>query len=110
WRTARVSPWWAVRGNGAASLGLFSRSSKEGHSAMAIRVGINGFGRIGRQSLKAMLERYPSAIEVVAVNDITDTETNAHLFRYDTTYGRYKGTVEVVENDIVIDGKRIKVF
>ncbi len=77
---------------------------------MAIRVGINGFGRIGRQSLKAMLERYPNAIEVVAVNDITDTETNAHLFRYDTTYGRYQGTVEVVENDIVIDGKRIKVF
>jgi glyceraldehyde 3-phosphate dehydrogenase len=77
---------------------------------MAIRVGINGFGRIGRQSLKAMLERYPSAIEVVAVNDITDTETNAHLFRYDTTYGRYNGTVEVVENDIVIDGKRIEVF
>jgi glyceraldehyde 3-phosphate dehydrogenase len=77
---------------------------------MAIRVGINGFGRIGRQSLKAMLERYSNAIEVVAVNDITDSETNAHLFRYDSTYGRYNGTVEVVENDIVIDGKRIKVF
>jgi glyceraldehyde 3-phosphate dehydrogenase (phosphorylating) len=77
---------------------------------MAIRVGINGFGRIGRQTLKAILERYPNAIEVVAINDITDTETNAHLFRYDSTYGRYKGKVEVVENDLVIDGKRIKVF
>ena len=77
---------------------------------MAIRVGINGFGRIGRQSLKAMLERYANDIEVVAVNDITDTETNAHLFRYDSTYGRYKGKVEVVENDLIIDGKRIKVF
>src|SRR5215469_15165422 len=77
---------------------------------MAIRVGINGFGRIGRQSLKAMLERYPSALEVVGINDITDTETNAHLFRYDTTYGRYKGSVEVAGSDIVIDGKRIKVF
>ncbi|HEX6817150.1 MAG TPA: type I glyceraldehyde-3-phosphate dehydrogenase [Ktedonobacterales bacterium] len=77
---------------------------------MAIKVGINGFGRIGRQSLKAMLERYPNALEVVAVNDITDTETNAHLFRYDSTYGRYHGTVEVVDNDIVIDGKRIQVF
>src|SRR5215469_2362438 len=77
---------------------------------MAIRVGINGFGRIGRQSLKAMLERYPSALEVVGINDITDTETNAHLFRYDSTYGRYHGTVEVAGSDIVIDGKRIKVF
>ncbi len=77
---------------------------------MATRVGINGFGRIGRQSLKAILERHPDEIEVVAINDITDTETNAHLFRYDTTYGRFEGTVEVAENDIVIDGKRIKVF
>jgi glyceraldehyde 3-phosphate dehydrogenase len=56
------------------------------------------------------LERHPGDIEVVAVNDITDTETNAHLFRYDTTYGRFNGTVEVVENDIVINGQRIKVF
>ncbi|WIG58811.1 MAG: NAD-dependent glyceraldehyde-3-phosphate dehydrogenase [Ktedonobacterales bacterium] len=78
---------------------------------MAIRVGINGFGRIGRQSLKAMLDRYPGQIEVVAVNDITDTETNAHLFRYDSTYGRFPGKVEVVDdNDLAIDGKVIKVF
>ncbi|HLZ22779.1 MAG TPA: type I glyceraldehyde-3-phosphate dehydrogenase [Ktedonobacterales bacterium] len=77
---------------------------------MTTRVGINGFGRIGRQSLKAILERHPGEIEVVGINDITDTETNAHLFRYDTTYGRYKGSVEVTENDLVIDGKRIKVF
>jgi glyceraldehyde 3-phosphate dehydrogenase len=77
---------------------------------MATRVGINGFGRIGRQSLKAILERHPGEIEVVAINDITDTETNAHLFRYDTTYGRFQGNVEVVDNDIVINGERIKVF
>jgi glyceraldehyde 3-phosphate dehydrogenase len=78
---------------------------------MAIRVGINGFGRIGRQSLKAMLERYPTQIEVVAVNDLTDTETNAHLFRYDSTYGRFDGKVEVTDNnDISINGKQIKVF
>lgn len=77
---------------------------------MAIRVGINGFGRIGRQSLKAILERHPNDLEVVAINDITDTETNAHLFRYDSTYGRFSGTVEVAENDIVINGNRIKVF
>src|SRR5262249_53776173 len=78
--------------------------------AMAARVGINGFGRIGRQSLKAILERHPSDIEVVGVNDITDTATNAHLFRYDSTYGRFHGLVEVRDNDLVIDGKRIKVF
>ncbi len=77
---------------------------------MATRVAINGFGRIGRQSLKAMLERYPNDIEVVAVNDLTDTESNAHLFRYDSTYGRFDGTVEVAGNDIVINGKRIRVF
>jgi glyceraldehyde 3-phosphate dehydrogenase (phosphorylating) len=77
---------------------------------MATPVAINGFGRIGRQSLKAMLERYPNDIEVVAVNDLTDTETNAHLFRYDSTYGRFNGTVEVADKDIVINGKRIRVF
>jgi glyceraldehyde 3-phosphate dehydrogenase len=77
---------------------------------MATRVGINGFGRIGRQSLKAILERHPGEIEVVAINDITDTETNAHLFRYDTTYGRFQGDVEVVDKDIVINGERITVF
>jgi glyceraldehyde 3-phosphate dehydrogenase len=77
----------------------------------AIRVGINGFGRIGRQSLKAILERHPGAIEVVAINDITDTKTNAHLFRYDSTYGRFNGKVEVIdETDLAINGNRIKVF
>ena len=77
---------------------------------MATRVAINGFGRIGRQSLKAIFERHPNEIEVVAINDLTDTETNAHLFRYDSTYGRYKGSVEVAGSDLVIDGKRIRVF
>ena len=56
---------------------------------MTTRIGINGFGRIGRQSLKAMLERYPRDLEVVAVNDLTDTKTNAHLLKYDSTYGRF---------------------
>ncbi|HEU0027215.1 MAG TPA: type I glyceraldehyde-3-phosphate dehydrogenase [Ktedonobacterales bacterium] len=77
---------------------------------MATPVAINGFGRIGRQTLKAMFERYPNDIEVVAINDLTDTETNAHLFRYDSTYGRFNGTVEVADKDIVINGKRIRVF
>src|SRR5690348_7318903 len=77
---------------------------------MAVRVGINGFGRIGRQSLRAALERHPRDLEIVAVNDITNSETNAHLFRYDSTYGRYPGTVEVDGNDLMIEGRRIKVF
>jgi len=78
---------------------------------MAIRVGINGFGRIGRQSMKALLERYPSQIDVVAINDLTDSATNAHLFKYDTTYGRFDGTVQVLDtNDMEINGKRLRVF
>ncbi|MCC7353671.1 MAG: type I glyceraldehyde-3-phosphate dehydrogenase [Anaerolineae bacterium] len=76
---------------------------------MAVRIGINGFGRIGRQSLKAILERQPH-LEVVATNDITDTATNAHLLRYDSNYGRFPGSVEVSGNDLVVNGKRIKVF
>jgi glyceraldehyde 3-phosphate dehydrogenase len=77
---------------------------------MAIRVGINGFGRIGRQSLKAILERHPKEIEVVAINDLADPQTNAQLFRYDSTYGRYPGAVAVDGNDLVVDGKTITVF
>jgi glyceraldehyde 3-phosphate dehydrogenase len=77
---------------------------------MTIRVGINGFGRIGRQTLKAIIERQANDIEVVAINDITDTKTNAHLLRYDSNYGRFNGTIEVVENDLVVNGNRIKVF
>ena len=56
---------------------------------MATRIGINGFGRIGRQVLKATLERHPHDLEVVAVNDLTDAATNAHLLKYDTNYGRF---------------------
>ncbi len=76
---------------------------------MATRVAINGFGRIGRQSLKAMLEKY-SDLEVVAVNDLVSPEINAHLFKYDSNYGRFEGTVEVDGNDLVIQGHRIKVL
>jgi glyceraldehyde 3-phosphate dehydrogenase len=76
---------------------------------MATKVGINGFGRIGRQALKAMLERQPDAVEVVGINDLLDTNTNAHLFKYDSNYGVYPGTVEARENSIVIDGREIKV-
>jgi glyceraldehyde 3-phosphate dehydrogenase len=76
---------------------------------MKTRIAINGFGRIGRQSLKAILERYKE-IEVVAVNDITDSKTNAHLFKYDSTYGVYPGEVKATENSLVIDGREIKVL
>ena len=77
---------------------------------MATRVGINGFGRIGRQSLRAILERYPRELEVVAVNDITDTKTNAHLFKYDSTYGRFPGEVEATADSLIVNGHTIKVL
>ena len=77
---------------------------------MPIRIGINGFGRIGRLTLRAILAHHKGAIEVVAVNDLTDTKTNAHLFKYDTTYGPYHGEVGHDESAIHIDGSTIKVF
>jgi glyceraldehyde 3-phosphate dehydrogenase len=76
---------------------------------MTVRVGINGFGRIGRQSLKAMIERTPS-VEVVAINDLVDTEMNALLFRYDSTYGRYPGTVDHTDDGLIVDGRQIRVL
>ena len=75
---------------------------------MATRVGINGFGRIGRQVLRAIMERHAGKLEVVSVNDNSDAKTNAHLFKYDSTYGRYPGTVEVTSASIVIDGNEIR--
>ncbi len=77
---------------------------------MTTRVGINGFGRIGRQSFKAMLERYPHELEVVAINDLTDTQTNAHLLRYDSTYGRFPGEIEATPEALIVNGHTIKVL
>ncbi|MCU0555538.1 MAG: type I glyceraldehyde-3-phosphate dehydrogenase [Syntrophales bacterium] len=74
------------------------------------RIGINGFGRIGRQVLKAILERYPKTLQVVAVNDLFDVETNAHLFKYDTNYGRFPGTVVEGKDRFIINGQPIKSF
>jgi glyceraldehyde 3-phosphate dehydrogenase len=77
---------------------------------MTVKVGINGFGRIGRQVLKAIKEKYADEFDVVAVNDLFAPEVNAHLFKYDSNFGKYGGAVEVDGGDIVVDGDTIKVF
>ncbi len=74
---------------------------------MTTRIGINGFGRIGRQVLRATMERHPDELEVVAVNDLAPPKVNAHLFKYDSNYGRYPGSVNAVDGGIEIDGKLI---
>jgi glyceraldehyde 3-phosphate dehydrogenase len=77
---------------------------------MKTRVGINGFGRIGRLTLRTILQRHANDIEVMAVNDLADTQTNAQLFKWDSVYGRFPGEVSAKENTIVVDGKEIHVF
>jgi len=77
---------------------------------MAVKVGINGFGRIGRLVFKALLERYPNELEVVAINDLFDAKQNAHLLKYDSTFGIYPGSVEVVGSDLVVNGHTVRVF
>ncbi len=76
---------------------------------MPVRVGINGFGRIGRLTLRTILERYPNDVEVVALNDLTDATTNAFLLAHDSNYGDFKGTVTAAGNDLVVNGKTVKV-
>jgi glyceraldehyde 3-phosphate dehydrogenase len=77
---------------------------------MTVRVGINGFGRIGRQVLKAIMENYPDDLEIVAFNDLGDLPTMAHLLKYDSNYGKFPGTVEVVDEGLLVNGKLIKAF
>jgi glyceraldehyde 3-phosphate dehydrogenase len=77
---------------------------------MATKIGINGFGRIGRQVLRAINEYYGDKLEVTAINDLTDPKTNAHLLKYDSTYGRYPGTVQVAGDSLIVDGNKIKVL
>ena len=74
---------------------------------MAAKVGINGFGRIGRQVFKIIQEPFPNELDVVAVNDLTDNETLVHLLKYDSVYGKYPGTVEISGEAITVDGKSI---
>jgi glyceraldehyde 3-phosphate dehydrogenase len=81
-----------------------------GGKQMTIKVGINGFGRIGRQSFKAMLDFYADEIEVVAVNDLFDAAMNAHLLKYDSNYGKFPGTVEVVGKNLKVNGKELIVL
>ena len=76
---------------------------------MATRIGINGFGRIGRQTFKALLDYHSDTLEVVALNDLTDTQTNAHLLKYDSNYGRFPGEVRAEADAIVVNGRRVAV-
>jgi glyceraldehyde 3-phosphate dehydrogenase len=77
---------------------------------MTIKIGINGFGRIGRLTLRTINQYHRGNIEVVAVNDLTDNKTNAHLLKWDSNYGKYPGTVEASSDAIIVDGKKIKVL
>jgi len=77
---------------------------------MTTKIGINGFGRIGRLTLRTINQYQKGKLEVVAVNDLTDTKTNAHLLKWDSTYGRYPGTVEASEEAIIVDDREVKVL
>jgi glyceraldehyde 3-phosphate dehydrogenase len=77
---------------------------------MTLKIGINGFGRIGRLTLRAMNQYYKGKLEVVAINDLADTKTNAHLLKWDSSFGKYPGTVVPGDASIIIDGKTVKAF
>ncbi len=77
---------------------------------MATKIGINGFGRVGRLTLRSINQYHNGKLEVAAINDLTDTKTNAHLLKWDSTYGPYSGKVEASENSIIVDDKEIKVL
>jgi glyceraldehyde 3-phosphate dehydrogenase len=77
---------------------------------MTVKIGINGFGRIGRLTLRTINKYHKDKLEVVAINDLTDNKTNAHLLKWDSTFGQYPGTVSAESEAIVVDGKKIKVL
>ena len=77
---------------------------------MPVKVGINGFGRIGRITFRALTERYGDQIDVVAINDLSDPKTNAHLLKHDSNYGHFSKSVEVVEDGFIVEGEKVKVF
>jgi glyceraldehyde 3-phosphate dehydrogenase len=77
---------------------------------MATKIGINGFGRVGRLSLRAINQYHQGKLEVAAINDLTDAKTNAHLLKWDSSYGRYPGEVKASDDSIIVDGKAVKVL
>ena len=77
---------------------------------MTVKIGINGFGRIGRQVFKKIYEDYQGVLDVEAINDLMPVATNAHMLKYDSTYGRFPGKIEVIDDDIYIDGDKLKSF
>lgn len=77
---------------------------------MSIKVGINGFGRIGRNAFKIAQKKFSKDVEIVAINDLTDTKTLAHLLKYDSLFGKFDGTVEAKDDCLVVNGKEVKVF
>ncbi len=77
---------------------------------MVTKIGINGFGRVGRLTLRAVNQYHSGRLEIAALNDLTDAKTNAHLLKWDSTYGPYPGKVEATEDSIIVDGKEIKVL
>ena len=77
---------------------------------MTTKIGINGFGRVGRLALRAVNHSYKGKMEVTAINDLTDAKTNAHLLKWDSTYGRYPGEIKATDNSIIVDGKEVKVL
>ena len=77
---------------------------------MPVRIGINGFGRVGRQIFKAIRDHHGNTLEVVAVNDLTDPKTNAHLLKYDSNYGVFPARIEAREDAILVDGQTVKVL
>ena len=77
---------------------------------MTVKVGINGFGRIGRQVYKAIYENHRDVLDVEAINDLMDVDTNAHMLKYDSTYGRFPGMVEARDGNLFVDGEMLKSF
>jgi hypothetical protein len=99
-----------ISGTGIAlTLVLMGAASLKG-TIMATSIAINGFGRIGRLVLRTLLERYKKELAVVAINDMADLKTNAHLFRYDSTYGIYPGKIELGAGAMKVDGRDIAVL
>jgi glyceraldehyde 3-phosphate dehydrogenase len=112
---AQPTPITVIRGAAAAGPDRHTAATAApaygGRTHMAVRVGINGFGRIGRLTFRAIQDRYPGGdVEVVALNDLTDAHTNAHLLKHDSNYGNFAGDVSYAGNDIVVNGKQITVF